>query len=393
MKFGWRWFGPDDPVTIEEVMHVGATEVVSALHHIPNGEVWPVAEIRKRQYETEFSGLLQRKTGLNWSVVESVPVHEDIKKRNGDYLRYIKNYKQTLRNLAACGMKIVVYNFMPVLDWTRTNLDFELANGTRALRYDAREVAVFDLFILKRENALREYSKRQISAAKEFFDNATAAQKKQLTRNVIAGLPGAEESFSVEEFRGALRQYDTIGADALRSNLVDFLRAIVPVAEQCGIRMAIHPDDPPWPLFGIPRVMSSLGDARYILQMVDSPANCINLCAGSLGAADCNDLPEMFRELAGRIPFVHLRSVRREPDGSFFEDAHLEGSVDLCALIREILRWENQSGSEVIIRPDHGQQMLDDLHKTTNPGYSCIGRMKGLAEIKGMAMAIQKITA
>ena len=385
MKYGWRWFGPNDPVKIEDVMQVGATEIVSALHHAPNGAVWPIEEIKQRQREVEYSVLLGRPTGLTWSVVESVPVHEDIKKRRGDYLQYIENYKRTLSNLAACGIKVVIYNFMPILDWTRTDLAYELANGARALRYDAREVAAFDLFILKRANAASEYSAGQRAAAKEYFDNASAQQIDKLTRNIIAGLPGAAERFTVEEFRSALAQYDGISADKLREHLILFLQAVMPTAEKCGIKMAIHPDDPPWALFGIPRVMSKLADAETILKAVASPNNGINLCAGSLGASADNDLPGMFNILCGRVPFVHLRSVHREADGSFYEDEHIAGDSNLPQLICQIIKWEKAHNEEIIIRPDHGHQMLDDLQKKTNPGYSCIGRMKGLAEIKGMA--------
>ncbi|MFA6076140.1 MAG: mannonate dehydratase [Negativicutes bacterium] len=392
MKYGWRWFGPNDPVTIEAVMQVGASDVVSALHHVPNGEVWSIDAIKKRQWEVEYSSVLERSTGLVWSVVESVPVHEDIKKRTGKFEQYIENYKATLRNLATCGIRIVIYNFMPVLDWTRTDLAYELPCGSRALRYDAVEVAAFDLFVLQRTAAKNNYSPAQQVAAKKYYDNATPEQIEKLTRNIIAGLPGAEESFSVEEFRTALGQYDAIDAAKLRGNLVEFLQAVIPTAEDCGIKLAIHPDDPPWPLFGIPRIMSNINDAEYILKTIDSPANCINLCAGSLGASAENDLPEMFRRLCGRVPFVHLRSVRREADGSFYEDEHLAGSTSLCDLIYEILQYEKkQLQSEIIIRPDHGHQMLDDLHKTTNPGYSCIGRMKGLAEIKGITLALRRM--
>ena len=391
MKYGWRWFGPNDPVKIEDVMQVGATEVVSALHHLPNGVVWPIEEIRNRQNEVAYSAVLKRSTGLTWSVVESVPVHEDIKKRSGNYAQYVTNYQTTLRNLAACGIKTVIYNFMPVLDWTRTDLAFELPNGSRALRYDAVEVAAFDLFVLQRYGAADYYQPEQIVAAQQYFDNASEEQIEKLTRNIIAGLPGAEASFSVEEFRAALAEYAAIDADTLRSNLVQFLQAVIPTAEQCGINMAIHPDDPPWALFGIPRVMSTLADAQAILRAVDSPANGVNLCAGSLGASPQNDLPEMFNKLCGRVPFVHLRSVHREADGSFYEAEHISGHSNLPQLICEIVSWEKQYNQQVIIRPDHGHQMLDDIHKKTNPGYSCIGRMKGLAEIKGMVKVCEHL--
>ncbi|MEI6287484.1 MAG: mannonate dehydratase [Bacillota bacterium] len=396
MKYGWRWFGPNDPVKIEDVMQVGATDVVSALHYIPNGEVWPIVAIEKRQREVECSAVLERSTGLIWSVVESVPVHEDIKKRTGDYAQYIENYKATLRNLAICGIKTVIYNFMPVLDWTRTDLAYELPCGRLALRYDAVEVAAFDLFVLQRKSAKNDYTPERQTAAKKYYDNATNEQIEKLTCNIIAGLPGAEESFSVEEFRAALGQYAAITAEELRSNLVQFLQAVIPTAEDCGMKLAIHPDDPPWPLFGVPRIMSNVNDAEYILKAVDSTANGINLCAGSLGASAENDLPKIFRRLRGRVPFVHLRSVQREADGSFYEDEHLAGSTSLCDLIREILQYERElplasfAVNEVTIRSDHGHQMLDDLQKKTNPGYSCIGRMKGLAEIKGMAQALRR---
>lgn len=389
MKYGWRWFGPNDPVPIQDVRQVGATDIISALHHIPNGKVWSVEEIKQRQHEISWDSINNEPTNLTWSIVESVPVHEDIKKRTGNYLEYIENYKQSLRNLAECGLKIVIYNFMPIIDWTRTDLSFRLPNGVRALRFDYFEFAAFDLYILKRANSEKDYSDEERVKAKVVFDNLTDEDKERLVKNIIAGLPGAEESFTLDEFNQALAEYKDIDANKLRSNLFAFLREILPVAMEIGTRVAIHPDDPPRPMFGLPRILSNESDIGVLMDTF-AIDNCgVNICAGSLGVNADNDLEKFIRTWGKRIPFVHLRSVKREDDGSFYEDEHIAGSTNLAHLIKAVLDVEKEHGCEIIIRPDHGHQMLDDLHKKTNPGYSCIGRMKGIAELKGMELAIR----
>jgi mannonate dehydratase len=389
MKYSWRWFGPNDPVPIQDVRQVGATDVVSALHHIPNGAIWPIEEIKKRQHEVEWDTLNQEPTNLKWTIVESVPVHEDIKKRTGNYLQYIENYKQTLHNLALCGIKIVIYNFMPIIDWTRTDLAYRLSNGVLALRFDFYEFAAFDLFILERENAKYEYTLEQQAHAKKVYDNLSDESKARLIRNIIAGLPGAEESFTMDEFRAALNEYKDIDANKLRSHLFAFLREVLPVAEETGIRLAIHPDDPPRSTFGLPRILSNENDIRILMENITTPNSCLNICAGSLGANANNDLEKFIRLWGHRLPFVHLRSVKLEDDGSFYEDEHIAGSTNLAKLVKAVLDVEKEHGCEIIIRPDHGHQMLDDQRKKTNPGYSCIGRMKGIAELKGMELAIK----
>jgi mannonate dehydratase len=389
MRYSWRWFGPKDPVSIQDVRQTGATDIVSALHHIPNGEVWSIEEIKKRQHEIEWDEINNEKTNLKWTIVESVPVHEDIKKHTGNYLKYIENYKQSIRNLATCGLRIVIYNFMPIIDWTRTDLSYRLPNGALALRFDFNEFAAFDLFMLERENAHKDYTPEQIAKAEEVFKQLTDADKARIIKNIIAGLPGAEESFTMEEFRAALKQYDGIDANKLREHLFAFLKEIMPVADECGVRVAIHPDDPPRPMFGLPRILSNENDIRAIMDGFNSKNCGVNVCAGSLGVNADNDLEKFIRIWGERIPFVHLRSVKREADGSFYEDEHISGSTNLAKLIKAIIDIEKETGKEIIIRPDHGHQMLDDLRKKTNPGYSCIGRMKGIAELKGMELAIR----
>lgn len=389
MKYSWRWFGPNDPVTIADIRQCGVSDIVSALHHIPNGEVWSVAEIKNRQQQVAWDSLNNEPSNLVWSIVESVPVHEEIKKRSGNYQQHIANYQQSLRNLAACGIKIVIYNFMPIIDWTRTDLAYRLPNGARALRFDFNEFAAFDLHILKRENAELEYTSEQLANARRTFENLDEENKARLTRNIIAGLPGAEESFTIEEFRTALNEYRNIDADQLRSNLFYFLEQVLPVAIECGITLAIHPDDPPRPMFGLPRILSCENDIASLMKKFTSKNCGVNICAGSLGAGAHNDIEKYIRTWGERIPFVHLRSVKREADGSFYEDEHIAGSTNLARLVKAVLDVEKASGQQIIIRPDHGHQMLDDLHKKSNPGYSCIGRMKGIAELKGMELAIR----
>ncbi|APD50631.1 mannonate dehydratase [Francisella hispaniensis] len=385
----WRWFGPNDPVCIEDIMQTGVTDIVTALHHIPNGQIWPIEEIQKRQYEVENSVKLG-KTHLKWSVVESIPVHEDIKRGKATRDEYIKNYCQSIRNLAKCGIKLIIYNFMPVLDWTRTDLAKQTPTGAKTLSFDEVAFAAFDIHILKRENAIKDYKPQIITQAKEYFEKMSSDEKDKLTANIIAGLPGAEESFSLSQFQAALDEYKDINKERLRENLIYFLKKIVPVAEEVGTKLAIHPDDPPFELFGLPRIISTIQDYDWLFEQIPSMTNGITFCAGSLGSRWDNNLPLMAKKIGRRIYFTHLRNVALDPESrSFYEAEHLCGNTDMYALIKEILKIEKNS-QPIYMRPDHGQQMLADLDKKTNPGYSCIGRMKGLAEVRGVAYAVKR---
>ena len=383
MEQTMRWYGPNDPVSLNDIRQAGCQGVVTALHHIPVGEVWPLAEIELRRKAIE-------EHGMRWTVIESLPVHEDIKKQKSGFERFIENYKLSLKNVAACGLQVVTYNFMPVLDWLRTDLSYVLPDGSKALRFERLSFVAFDLFLLKRPGADRDYSPDEVLESKKHFESLSDAETDKLFRNALLGLPGSDVPFTPHEVLQALGEYKDIDSERLKQHLYYFIGAVAPLAADLGLKLAIHPDDPPYPVLGLPRVVSTEADLQELLNAVPLNANGLCFCTGSLGARPDNNILKMLKAFGERVHFLHLRNTKRDAYGNFFEADHLEGDTDMYSVVKEIVRIMKARKVSIPMRPDHGHQMLDDLHKTTYPGYSAIGRLRGLAELRGLELGVAR---